>query len=445
MSLDLVFQPGDRVWVFTADEWWPAKVIDPEQATMMSGSAVPPGIDYVVLYYGDESSLGYVSAAELEAFEDSSGKAVTTDPAMKKAIKLAAEDATANPLRVVAQSSTKRPADRAAERGGASAGAGAGAAVAKKARKETIGNGSSFSKGGDDGDDGDCYPRGAQGYRYESVQFLMDIEKRLRAAVETNDINSARKQLLKLDHVKITRDQLAATKIGVAIGDVLGNVGLAKLWPLAQALVNWFILALPRQTIQAIQHFHEVHSASEAELSAAKEVVAAATAGSSFLSRSSTSLRTLDKVIAVFRADQEASGVTMPANFNLNSFIEAFFADIRDADHKRIFLSFLTKPGLSKLRRQILDGTLTGEAFSRLSSNDFVTDDEKNAEEAKIRAIIAAQEEEDKINSVGTTMFECPNCKKKNATYHEQQTRGADEPTTKFVKCIECKHNWTTE
>jgi transcription elongation factor S-II len=439
MSSELVFQPNDRVWVFANDAWWPAKVIDAEQAMLMSGSEVPPGIDYVVLYYG-ESSLGFVTAAELEAFEDSSGKAVTTDPALKKAIKLAAEDTTANPLRVVAQSSTKRPADRT-DRGG---GATNGAIAAKKARKEMPTNGNHVAKA-EDGDDGDCYPRGAQGYRYESVQFLMDVEKRLRAAIDAADVNAARKQLLKLDHVKITREQLAATKIGVAIGDVLGHSGLAKLWPLAQALVNWFILALPRQTIQAIQHFHEVHSATEVELSVAKEAVAAATVGSSFLNRSSTSVRTLDKVIAVFRADQEASGATMPANFNLSSFVEAFFADIRDADHKRLFLSFLTKPGLFKLRQQILDGTLTGEAFSRLSMSDFVTDDEKNAEEAKIRAIIAAQEAEDKINSVGTTMFECPNCHKKNATYHEQQTRGADEPTTKFVKCIECKHNWTTE
>jgi transcription elongation factor S-II len=242
--------------------------------------------------------------------------------------------------------------------------------------------------------------------------------------------------------VKLTREQLAASKIGVAIGDVLGNRKLQKLWPLAQALINWFILALPKATLQAIQNYHEVHAAAQTDLDAAKETIAAAVAEGGDVA--GTRSRTLDKIVAVFSEEKETISNLGP-NFNVTSFVEAFFASIRNSDSKRQFLAQLGKPGHGKLRRQLLTGSISAEEFSQLSASAFITDEELNAEDAKIQELIRAQEEEDRINSIGTTMFECPNCHKKNATYHEQQTRGADEPTTKFVNCLECKHRWTTE
>ncbi len=43
-----------------------------------------------------------------------------------------------------------------------------------------------------------------------------------------------------------------------------------------------------------------------------------------------------------------------------------------------------------------------------------------------------------------TDMFMCPKCKKKETTYYEQQTRGADEPMTKFITCVAdgCGKQW---
>jgi transcription elongation factor S-II len=43
-----------------------------------------------------------------------------------------------------------------------------------------------------------------------------------------------------------------------------------------------------------------------------------------------------------------------------------------------------------------------------------------------------------------TDMFTCPKCKKKETTYYEQQTRGADEPMTKFITCAAdgCGKQW---
>lgn len=36
----------------------------------------------------------------------------------------------------------------------------------------------------------------------------------------------------------------------------------------------------------------------------------------------------------------------------------------------------------------------------------------------------------------------CEKCNNKEAYYWTQQTRGADEPETRFFKCTKCSHTW---
>lgn len=40
------------------------------------------------------------------------------------------------------------------------------------------------------------------------------------------------------------------------------------------------------------------------------------------------------------------------------------------------------------------------------------------------------------------TEAECPKCGHHKAYYWLVQTRSADEPETKFLKCEKCKHTW---
>jgi len=41
-----------------------------------------------------------------------------------------------------------------------------------------------------------------------------------------------------------------------------------------------------------------------------------------------------------------------------------------------------------------------------------------------------------------TDMFFCKKCKQRKCTYHEAQTRCADEPMTTFVTCVNCGNKW---
>lgn len=41
-----------------------------------------------------------------------------------------------------------------------------------------------------------------------------------------------------------------------------------------------------------------------------------------------------------------------------------------------------------------------------------------------------------------TDLFQCKKCKERKCSYYELQTRSADEPMTKFIKCCNCGFEW---
>lgn len=46
------------------------------------------------------------------------------------------------------------------------------------------------------------------------------------------------------------------------------------------------------------------------------------------------------------------------------------------------------------------------------------------------------------VPDVCTDIYQCNRCKKRNCTFYQAQTRGADEPMTTFVTCNNCKKRW---
>jgi len=58
-------------------------------------------------------------------------------------------------------------------------------------------------------------------------------------------------------------------------------------------------------------------------------------------------------------------------------------------------------------------------------------------EDKKSDAIVDSDQE-----TLPITDAECEKCKHTKAYYWLVQTRAADEPATKFLKCVKCKHTW---
>ena len=56
--------------------------------------------------------------------------------------------------------------------------------------------------------------------------------------------------------------------------------------------------------------------------------------------------------------------------------------------------------------------------------------------------IVIIDEEVGKIRTLPITKMECPKCGNGEAYYWMVQTRGADESTTQFFRCVKCSHSW---
>ena len=69
-----------------------------------------------------------------------------------------------------------------------------------------------------------------------------------------------------------------------------------------------------------------------------------------------------------------------------------------------------------------------------------------DTEATKIKEQVNKSEEisvvEKDFETMPITEAECPKCHHKKAYFWEVQTRSADEPATKFLKCEKCKHIW---
>ncbi len=62
-------------------------------------------------------------------------------------------------------------------------------------------------------------------------------------------------------------------------------------------------------------------------------------------------------------------------------------------------------------------------------------------ESCKSREIEVVDTENDE-KTLPETTAECHKCGCTKAYFWEVQTRAADEPPTKFLKCTKCKHTW---
>ncbi len=66
-------------------------------------------------------------------------------------------------------------------------------------------------------------------------------------------------------------------------------------------------------------------------------------------------------------------------------------------------------------------------------------------ENAEIREKVEGAKKIEVIEQVEThpkIKAKCDKCSNNKAYYWTQQTRGADEPETRFFKCTECGHTW---
>jgi transcription elongation factor S-II len=96
----------------------------------------------------------------------------------------------------------------------------------------------------------------------------------------------------------------------------------------------------------------------------------------------------------------------------------------------------------TNLRKKIISGEIDPHQLVFLTPQELFPEKWEQTILAN-KEILKKQVEGSKARPT-TDAFTCPKCKKKETTYYEQQTRGADEPMTKFITCVVdgCGKQW---
>ena len=455
------YVPGDRVWVYIeGEDWWPARVLSDEEFGPRT-----PGQDIAVQFYGGidtPASLyelnSHSEAAHICFFETSSEKAVTSNPELEAAIRHATEDADANPLKsATAMTAAPMPA-----------------AAAKRAREMDTFNPTSHSSGSAEARSAAAMA-GLVHLPGDKLQRLAD---KITQAVEAQSLTKVRAALCQLDGVDVYLTELEDTKIGIAVGSVLSQPALKPLWPLARAIVSFWARHLPTETLAAIRSVkqQDVTAAGKGGVDGAaspNEPASPVTTQSPLRQRLGS--QTVAGGSAFDTVANTPSAATEPKTSSLpplksNTFLRnvrqrldnpdnstryddatvdavarRIADDITDLDDRQLLLIRLGEPDMDFLRMKLLSGEWTPKKYLEQPMEIFLTEKQKSEEAQRVAAKVKAVEAAANAGLNETELFQCERCGHRKCTYFEMQVRGADEPTTKYIKCLNCKNAWSQE
>ncbi|GMN18786.1 hypothetical protein TIFTF001_046844 [Ficus carica] len=97
------------------------------------------------------------------------------------------------------------------------------------------------------------------------------------------------------------------------------------------------------------------------------------------------------------------------------------------------------------LRRKVLMGEVKPEKIVIMSNTEMASEELqlriKQIEERSLKKCLTGRgTAEEEIAT--TDQFRCGRCGQRKTTYHQMQTRSADEPMTTYVTCVNCNNHW---
>jgi transcription elongation factor S-II len=411
------FQPGEQVWVHSADDssligddqWYPAKVVSPELEDIDLGLS-----DLLVRYYGrDELGLCTYSPDTVVPYEGSSSKAVTSNSKRRDAIEEANNDAdilqVAHPELQAAAAAAPRK-DKAEK---------------KRRRTEAAA-----------GDEVEPEEREAAMSDAEAIEARSVIE----GALASCDASALRKALIRLAKTRTTLRQLVSTKIGVAVGKVLGYPEHSAQFPIVRCVLRYWANELPDVTKRAmVEVGRQVHLGDDAAVDTQRPSATATAAAAAAAAPAKTSTFN-ERLADAFTQDPPTPGGHSLAG--LTDIVTAFANAANTREKRQLVLKTLSKPGHGDLRQRILGGGVGAAAFLEFTKTQLQTPAEIAEHQARLdEKLRELQESEASLLQV-STLYECPKCLEKKCKWYEQQTRGADEPLTVFINCLNCGNNW---
>ncbi|KAI8029556.1 Transcription elongation factor TFIIS [Camellia lanceoleosa] len=117
---------------------------------------------------------------------------------------------------------------------------------------------------------------------------------------------------------------------------------------------------------------------------------------------------------------------------------------LSNGPHKFKYRSILFNIRDSKnpdFRRKVLLGHVNPERLVEMSPEEMASN-QRQLENKKIKEKALFECQRKAAPKATCCEFRCGRCGKKETTYHQMQTRSADEPMTTFMTCVSCGHKW---
>jgi len=289
----------------------------------------------------------------------------------------------------------------------------------------------------------------------EETEEVLKINKKLdkiNARLKDDghaDLDRAVELLKRLERMKITLSMLSKTKVGMTVNSLRKNTENEEVVAHAKALIKAWKKLVPgadssssgstsnvesKKRRSSSDHKHHHHrnpldTHDQIRLSCRKLLASALKGGEQESEEFMQSIENSPDILAakiedvIFSNNKRDTG-----NMKYKNQVRSRVFNLKDKKNPA-------------LRVNVLMGLIQPEKIAVMTADEMASD------ELKMMRMAAAKEGMDAAQlaikeGTKTDLLKCGKCKKNNCTYHQMQTRSADEPMTTFVLCNECGNRW---
>jgi len=271
---------------------------------------------------------------------------------------------------------------------------------------------------------------------------VLSVRKQLeRMSGEGADQTQALDLLKALGKLEIDLQILTSTRIGMTVNALRKSSRDEEVIMLAKSLIKtWKKYLEPGDKEKKKEEVKEKERKEDARDKERKESRASFT-GDEVRSRCR------DLLLAAIKGEQLPEGMESSKVEHLATDLEeAIFGQFKQTNPKyknqvrsRVFN--LKDKKNQGLREGLLLGSILPARLAVMTSDEMASDEVKKQREKFVKEGI-----DDAALAINpgtkSTLIKCGGCGKNNTTYHQAQTRSADEPMTTFVLCNECGKRW---
>lgn len=269
-----------------------------------------------------------------------------------------------------------------------------------------------------------------------SDKELSEYEGSLRIAVSQRHLTAVWKGLSDLASVEVAFEQLYRTKIGVAVGSILGVPELQAAHLFAKQILTFWFSRLDQHKKQHLQNQDEVERASVASNAASNDSDAAV-----------VEMATLDQLglqIEEMFTEEELNDAGCTDASHVARELESALKSIVRDDHDALVstLAAIRQPHNSEVRLKLLRGELKAVDVIRNSDVLVLSPEERKKREER-DAELAAQLHGVEESEMVSTLYNCPSCGQSRTIINSHIIAiDGNEFQETSLQCTNCHHAW---